>query len=119
MSRKTKKLACVVTGRVLVATGDYYDKKIQAAGSEDDLLKSYICKEAKKLLLKGYDVDTVRDMLNITEPLPPVEESVISNLTSNTSKYLKTSTSYTTASSIINARTDPSLEDLLNNLRNE
>ena len=69
-----------------------------------------------KPLLKGYDVDTVRDMLNITESLPPVEESVISNLTSNTSKYLKTSTSYTTASSIINARTDPSLEDLLNNL---
>lgn len=119
MSRKTRKLTCIITGRVLVATHDYYDKKVSAAGSEEELHKTYICKEAKKLLLKGYDVNTTRSMLNITEDLPPVEDYIISNLTTNTSKYLKTSATYTTASSIINARTDPSLEELLNNLRNE
>lgn len=119
MNRKTKKLMCIVTGRVLVATGDYYEKKVTAAGSEEELHKTYICKEAKKLLLKGYDVNTTREMLNIEAGLPPVDDYIISNLTSNTNKYLKTSTSYTSASSIINARTDPSLEELLNNLRNE
>tara|TARA_A100001011_G_C13978959_1_gene702471 strand:+ start:142 stop:501 length:360 start_codon:yes stop_codon:yes gene_type:complete len=119
MSRKTKKLTCIITGRVLVATNEYYEKKMTACGSEEELQKSYICKEAKKLLLKGYDVDTTRSMLNITEELPAVDDYIISNLTTNTNKYLKTSTTYTTASSIINARTDPSLEELLNNLRNE
>tara|TARA_A100001015_G_C14939122_1_gene691793 strand:+ start:375 stop:734 length:360 start_codon:yes stop_codon:yes gene_type:complete len=119
MSRKTKKLTCIVTGRVLVATHDYYEKKVTAAGSEDELQKSYICKEAKKLLLKGYDVSTTRSMLNITEDLPPVDDYIVSNLTTNTSKYLKNTTTYTTASSIINARTDSSLEELLSNLRNE
>ena len=120
MSKKTKKLKCVVTGRILVATLDYYNKKLEAAGDETNLHRSYICKEAKRLLLKGYDVDTCREMLNIdSTDLDSVDNDVITNLTTTGNKYMRTNQTYATNFSMINARTDPILHDLLNNLRND
>lgn len=118
MSKKTKKLKCIVTGRVLVATNDYYAKKLERAGDEELLHKTYICKEAKRLLLKGYDVDTTRNMLDITDDtLGNVPDEVIQSL-GKESKYIKTTTTGMNFN-IVNARTDPLLEDLLNNLRHE
>ena len=44
MSRKTRKLICQVTGKPLMAATDYYNKKLEKAdGDEDVLHANYIC----------------------------------------------------------------------------
>ena len=50
--RKTQKLTCVITGRTLVASLAYYERKVERAGDEDKLKATYICKEAKDLIKK-------------------------------------------------------------------
>ncbi len=39
----TKKIICVVTGKPTVYSGDFLQKKINEYGSEEELLKYYIC----------------------------------------------------------------------------
>lgn len=119
MSKKTKKLKCIVTGRVLVATSDYYAKKLAKAGDEETLHTTYICKEAKRLLLKGYDVSTTRTMLDINDDtLTDVPDDVIRSLNRD-NKYMKSASPTGMNFNIVNVRTDPKLLDLLNNLRDE
>tara|TARA_R110002050_G_scaffold6130_16_gene26027 strand:+ start:625 stop:975 length:351 start_codon:yes stop_codon:yes gene_type:complete len=64
---KTRKLICNITGKSLLAAKQYYEKKVDKAGSEDILHKTYICKDAKNLLRKGYSVDQIQDTLRITD----------------------------------------------------
>lgn len=82
MSRKTRKLTCIVTGRVLVLSKDYWEKKLEkAGGDENELLTSYVCREAKDLIKRGYDVDKTRDLLGIDdETLGPVDSSIVEQI---------------------------------------
>lgn len=82
MGRKTKKLTCIVTGRSLVLSKDYYQKKLDRVdGDEQVLHETYICKEAKDLIKKGYDVLKTRDLLGIEdESLPVVPEKLIDQI---------------------------------------
>ena len=63
--KKTRKLICNVTGRILQAGKEYYQKKIKQAGSEKELHRSYICREAKQLLKKGYDLKYIKQTLGV------------------------------------------------------
>lgn len=69
---KTKKLCCIITGRTLLAVSSYYEKKVEKAGSEEMMHKTYVCKEAKDLLLRGHTVEDIRKSLGstVTTPLP-------------------------------------------------
>jgi len=37
---KTRKLTCIITGKSLLAAADYYAKKLEKAGSEEELHKT-------------------------------------------------------------------------------
>ena len=63
--KKTRKLACNITGKVLFAGKDYYSKKVTKAGTEEALHRTYVCKEAKDLLKRGYNIEDVRIALNV------------------------------------------------------
>lgn len=81
MSRKTKKLKCVVTGRQLVLSKDYYEKKLERAGDEQTLHETYICKEAKDLIKRGYDVAKARDLLGVEDDsLGDVDTKVVEQI---------------------------------------
>ena len=62
--KKTVKLTCNITGKSLQASKDYYSKKVQKIGSEKLLHETYICREAKTLLKKGYSIEYIRETLN-------------------------------------------------------
>lgn len=82
--RKTQKLTCVITGRTLVASTAYYERKVEHAGGEDILKSTYICKEAKDLIKKGYDVEKVRDILNIDRSkVGEVSKDIIDEIVTN------------------------------------
>lgn len=82
MARKTKKLTCIVTGRSLVLSKDYYQNKLDRVGGDEQVLhETYICKEAKDLIKKGYDVLKTRDLLGITETdLPDVDDKIVDQI---------------------------------------
>lgn len=81
MANKTKKLFCCVTGRSLVLSREYYAKKLEKCNNDEELLKStYVCKEAKTLIKRGYDVDKTRDLLNITSLDTKVPEELIESI---------------------------------------
>ena len=114
---KTKKLKCVVTGKILFATGDYYERKLEKAnGDAEKLHSSYICKEAKKLLQQGYTVERVRDVLKIADDsLGPVPDNVIASIVQTKRQYYRSVTSEMVPGLINNVvhKTDPDVKKFL------
>ena len=86
---KTRKLKCVVTGKVLFATKDYYDRKLAACDDDPDkLVRSYVCKEAKKLIKQGYSVESIREMLDISM-ISKVDDDVLNDILNDNKSYLR------------------------------
>lgn len=112
---KTRKLTCLVTGKTLLPTAEYYSKKIEKAGSVEALHATYICKEAKDLLVKGLSVKEVRRMLEVTEELADVPQDIIDNLITN-EFGIKRSTMFSEVTSFTNQETDPDVKSFLNNI---
>lgn len=73
---KTRRLTCIITGRTLLAAAEYFQKKVDKAGSEEMLHKTYVCKEAKDLLLRGHSPEEIRKSLGSTVSTPIPEEIV-------------------------------------------
>jgi hypothetical protein len=121
VSRKTKKLSCIITGKVLTATNDYYNRKVEKLGSEEKLHETYVCKEAKNLVLKGYSVEKIREMLEIDdEGLPSVSQQTLSDIIKNTDKQLyRRVNTFNSVTNMINTRTDPRVLKLIENIKNE
>jgi hypothetical protein len=109
------KLKCIITGKTLLAAKEYYDKKLEKAGSEEALHSTYICKEAKDLLLKGFTAKQIKKQLKITEDLPEPSKEIIKQITTN--EYgLNRNTMFTGLTSFTHQETDPDVLDFLNNI---
>jgi hypothetical protein len=115
---KTKKITCVVIGKSIQITKDYYDKKIsKTGGDEDKFNNTYICKEAKDLLVQGFSVQQIREKYGVTD-LPPVDERIIESLITN--KYgIKKDTTFNTITSFTIHETDAEIKKFINNICNE
>ena len=77
---KTQKIICNITGKILFATSDYYEKKVSKAGSEDALRRSYVCKDALDLLKKGHTVEDIHHQLQIENFTPTLTADEIAAL---------------------------------------
>ena len=110
--KKTKKLICNVTGRSLFAGKDYYTKKVAKAGTEELLHKTYICKEAKDLLKKGYSIEDVQTSLNVSYKCTLTDSDIRDIVGNKTS--LRLNNSENTNIGII--KTDPKVKQLIENI---
>jgi len=77
MMPSTQKINCVVTGKPTVYSGDFLQKKIDEYGDEANLIKYYICREAKAFLKKGYKCEDIRKVLNVCDTVLYPSEDVI------------------------------------------
>ena len=112
-----KKIVCIVTGRSLTIAGSYFKKKVEKAGSEENLHKSYICKEAKKLLRLGNSVKKVREILDITDFDSEVDDEIIYELVfGNKNKRMNVVTDFTSLTSITHNQTDPEVKTFISKL---
>jgi len=118
--RKTRKLKCIVTGRELLATAEYYERKVERAGDEEKLHETYICKEAKNLLIKGYTVEKIREMLNIdiSKVGEVSQETITEVLNSRNNTYRKINI-FNTTNNLLNFKTDPEVQQLIKNLKHD
>lgn len=112
---KSRKLSCIVTGKTLFATAEYYEKKLTKAGGDKEKLHStYICREAKQMLKSGFTVDKIRESLNIDDTnLSSVPQEIINDVLSTGKQYVKSINNYTPMSSIINVNTDPDVKEFI------
>ena len=115
---KSKKLECIVTGRKLIATKDYYAKKIEKAGSEEELHRTYICREAKNLLKSGTSVDKVRDILGSTDTVAPeIDQDIINSIVDDSTRTsLRRINNIVSISNMINNKTDPVVKEYILNI---
>jgi hypothetical protein len=77
MMPSTQKINCVITGKPTVYSGDFLQKKIHEYGSEDNLIKYYICREVKAFLKKGYKCADIRKVLNVCESVLYPSDDVV------------------------------------------
>lgn len=117
---KTRKLTCVVTGRQLLATRDYYDRKLKKAGDEHKLHREYICREAKNMLMQGTSVDRVREILGVTGEVQDVPQDVIDNVTrqTNISRGRRINNIINT-SVMMNSQTDDEVKQYVERLKHD
>jgi len=112
---KTKKLKCIITGKVLTATLDYFTKKLEKVGSEDELYRTYICKEAKDLLIKGLSIDEIRARIGVEQNLPEIDKSITDKLIKNEYGLIR-NTMFTELTSFTHQETDPEVLAFINNI---
>jgi hypothetical protein len=80
LMKKTQKLQCVVTGKDSIFSGDYLLKKIKEHGSLEKLEKNYICKDVKSLIKRGYNIEQIRNALNVSENVDYPSDDVIKTI---------------------------------------
>lgn len=61
--KTTTKVTCIITGKTTPLTREYYDKKVIEFGSEENLQQTYICKQAKSMIKRGYTIEEIQDVL--------------------------------------------------------
>ena len=118
--RKTRKLTCIVSGRTLLATKEYYARKVEKIGGAEKLHSTYVCKEVKDLLTKGYTVEKIRDMLNVdSSSLQDVTQETISEIVNSRKTPYRKVNIFNTSTTLLNFKTDPDVLELIDNLKNE
>lgn len=116
---KTTKLKCIVTGKQLIATKEYYARKVEKAGSEEELHRAYVCREAKNMIKQGTGVDRVREILNVkTDNLGDVPQDVIDEIMqSNTKTNFRRINNLVNINSMMSTATDPDVREYIDNLK--
>lgn len=72
---------CIVTGNRYTFSKDYYQKKVEDYIDEENLKKFFITRKVKTYLNKGYSIQEIRNILNVSDENLPAPDSIeIKNL---------------------------------------
>ena len=113
---KSLKLKCIVSGKESLFSGDYLKKKINEFGDLDNLQKLYISRHVKTLFKRGYGVDEIKNILNLSNDMPTPSEEIIKLLEEMfKSNSLKMPTFNENLSSFTYNKSDPEVESFINN----
>ena len=112
----TNKLKCIITGRQLIATKNYYTRKVEKAGGEEKLHSTYVCREAKNLLKQGLSIDRIRELLDsdLTTDVPQLVLEHVLNDEKITK--LRRINNIINTKNAINTKTDPKVKKFINNI---
>mgnify|MGYP001202795869 CR=1 FL=1 len=118
-SYKTNKLKCIITGRQLIATKDYYARKVEKAGNEEKLHETYICRDAKNLLKQGVSIDRIREILE-SDMSTVVDDKVLEQaMAEEKFTRLRRINNIVSTSKSMSIKTDPLVKEFINNIVNE
>jgi hypothetical protein len=75
------KLSCVITGKTITVSNEYYDKKVSEFGTEDKLNSLYVSRQVKNLLKRGYKVKEIKNLLKVEgKTLPEITDSMVKDI---------------------------------------
>lgn len=62
-----RKIKCQITGKVYNFNPEYYSSKVEEYIDEANIKKYFITKKVKSFLNRGYSIQEIRNILNITD----------------------------------------------------
>jgi hypothetical protein len=114
-----RKVTCKITGKSFTFNKDYFTSKIEEYQTESNLRELFITKKAKSLLIRGYNVQEIRSLLEIEDsgllaPEHPDIKRVVdfhqaANLKNSKKKNLN----------FANHKSDPLVVELINNIKKQ
>lgn len=110
-------LICLVSGNKYTFSKDYFDKKVEEYGSVDSLKKYFVIKKVRNLIERGYNVQEMRNILNVVdENLPGSDSQDIKDILN----YYSVKKDVTKRASLNFAthKSDPDVSDFINNIKN-
>jgi hypothetical protein len=78
LAKDPNTLTCIVTGKSRPTNAAYLDEKAKNAGSKENFIAHYICRDALTLLKKGKTLDEVRAELSVELTVSKPSSSVLS-----------------------------------------
>lgn len=112
---KSLKVKCIVTGKESLFSGDYLKKKIAEYKDVEILQKLYISRDVKTLFKRGYGLNEIRNILNVSEEINLPDSETIKMLEE---KYkgnsLKLPTINENLSTFTYNKSDPEVESFIN-----
>jgi|TARA_R100000482_G_C5110935_1_gene140528 hypothetical protein len=114
--RKSLKLKCIVTGKDSLFSGDYLKKKIEEYGDVESLEKLYVSRDVKTLLRRGYGINEIRNILNVSEDVNLPDKNIIDEVESKFKiSGLKLPTFNDNLSGFTYNKSDKEVENFINN----
>ena len=110
-------LVCLITGSKYTFAKDYFNKKVEEFGDVDTLKKYFITRRVKSLISRGYSVEEIRNILNITESnLPNPDSQDVKDIMNFYS--IKKDNSKRASPNLNSHKSDPDVSALINNIKN-
>jgi len=66
-----RSLLCLISGNKYVFTINYFNKKVEEYGDIEILKKYFVTKKVKSLISRGYEVQEIRNILNVKDDTLP------------------------------------------------
>lgn len=70
-------LTCIVTGRTRPTNASYLEEKAKVAGTKEEFIKHYICRDALTLLKQGKSVYDIRHELGSSADVPLPDQTLL------------------------------------------
>jgi uncharacterized protein YfbU (UPF0304 family) len=110
-------LVCLITGSKYTFAKDYFNKKVEEFGDVDTLKKYFITRRVKSLISRGYSVEEIRNILNVTESnLPSPDSQDVKDIMNFYS--IKKDNSKRSSPNFNSHNSDPDVAVLINNIKN-
>lgn len=61
-----RSVTCLISGSRYTLSKEYFNKKVEEYGDVDSLKKYYVTKKVKSLILRGYSVVEIRNILSVS-----------------------------------------------------
>lgn len=118
--KKTVKLVCIITGKEFNFNKQYYNSKVEKAGSEEALHDTYVCREALHFLKKGYSIAKTRELLDVDiTKVKPISDEMIPQLVGDGKRPVARLNIQNYDLDQIETKSDPDVVKFIENILNE
>lgn len=113
----SKSIKCKISGKSFTFTNDYFNKRVLEYNDVDTFEKYYVSKKVKSLITRGYSVQEIRNILNITgDNLISVDSQEIIDIMIYHSLRNET-ISKKNSSNFATHKSDPDVSAFINNIK--
>jgi len=116
----SRKVTCKITGKSFTFNKDYFASKIEEFHTESNLRELFVTKKAKTLLTRGYNVNEIRNLLEISDDnlLPADHPDLLRVVEFHQSQNTKQN-KRTQNMNFANHKSDPQVISLINNIKKQ
>lgn len=113
----SRSVTCKISGKSFVFTADYFNKRVEEYTDVESLQKYYVTKKVKSLIVRGYSVQEIRNILSIdSDDLISIDSQEITDIMVYHG-LRKETVSKKNSSNFATHKTDPDVSAFINNIK--